>query len=217
MSCIYKINNKITNDFYIGSTINFDKRKSTHLYMLKLNKHHSIVLQRAYNKYGIDAFEFIVLEKTDAINILEREQYFLNLLKPIYNISKDSTAPMTNRKHTQESKTKMSKKHKGNTYNKGKKVKLEFRLKRSEKRKQFKWNDSVKRKMSETAKRINSISRIDRTKQKKQIVDNEGNIFESLAVAAKFWRISVATVCDILKGRHSKTRKGIIFKYYENT
>lgn len=28
---------------------------------------------------------------------------------------------------------------------------------------------------------------------------------------------SVPTICYILKGRHSKTRKGVSFKYYENT
>ena len=68
--------------------------------------------------------------------------------------------------------------------------------------------------MSETSKRLNSISRIDRSKQMRKIKDNKSNIFNSLKECAKFWNISIATVCDILKDRHGQTRKGIKF-YYE--
>lgn len=50
-------------------------------------------------------------------------------------------------------------------------------------------------------------------KKKRNIEDNLGNMFNSLSEASKFHKISVQTVCYILKGRHSKTRNGIIFKY----
>ena len=66
---------------------------------------------------------------------------------------------------------------------------------------------------SETAKRINAISRIDYSKIRKPIMDNLGNKFASLTDASLFHKINVATVCDILKGRHSKTRKGVSFEY----
>ena len=60
---IYKIINKIDGRIYIGSTINFEKRKKKHLKDLKNNKHHNIFLQRAYNKYGVDNFVFSYKEK----------------------------------------------------------------------------------------------------------------------------------------------------------
>ncbi len=74
MSGIYKILNKSNNKCYIGSTINFNDRRNLHFSKLKRGKHHSIILQRAYDKYGIDNFEFIILEECENDNLLEREQ-----------------------------------------------------------------------------------------------------------------------------------------------
>ena len=51
MYSIYKIKNNINDKVYIGSTKDFEKRKSRHLNELKNNKHHSIYFQRFYNKY----------------------------------------------------------------------------------------------------------------------------------------------------------------------
>src|ERR1035437_9586011 len=49
---------------YIGSTTrNFYDRLCAHLSTLRKNKHSSILLQRAWNKYGEDAFEFKIIEE----------------------------------------------------------------------------------------------------------------------------------------------------------
>lgn len=85
-SGIYKIENQITKDIYIGSSINLNNRKSRHFKDLEKQIHHSIILQRAVNKYGIENFNFIVLEKCTKENLLLREQYYLDLLQPLYNI-----------------------------------------------------------------------------------------------------------------------------------
>ena len=55
---IYYITNKVNKKQYIGETINFEERKAKHLAALRSNKHHSIKLQRAYNKYGEENFEW---------------------------------------------------------------------------------------------------------------------------------------------------------------
>ena len=67
MYSIYKIKNNINDKVYIGSTKDFEKRKSRHLNELKNNKHHSIYFQRFYNKY-IDKVEldFEILFTTSA-------------------------------------------------------------------------------------------------------------------------------------------------------
>lgn len=85
-SGIYKIENQITNDIYIGSSINLNNRKSRHFKDLEKQIHHSIILQRAVNKYGIENFNFIILEKCSKEVLLQREQYYLDLLQPLYNI-----------------------------------------------------------------------------------------------------------------------------------
>ena len=72
---IYKIINNITKDCYIGSSINLHNRKSRHFKDLSKNKHHSIILQRAVNKYGIDNFTFEIIEILLVENLLKREQF----------------------------------------------------------------------------------------------------------------------------------------------
>lgn len=56
---IYQIINKINQKRYIGQTIDINARKYHHFSDLKNGQHHSIKLQRAYNKYGEDNFDFI--------------------------------------------------------------------------------------------------------------------------------------------------------------
>lgn len=88
-SGIYKIINILTLDIYIGSSIKFSDRKNLHFNNLKLNKHHSIILQRAYNKYGFENFIFEIIEYIeDKSKLIEREQFYLDILKPKYNICK---------------------------------------------------------------------------------------------------------------------------------
>lgn len=89
---IYIIRNSINGKFYIGSSKNCRVRKLKHFNELRKNKHHSIHLQRAFNKYSEDNFEFIIIET--CYNYLEREQYlFDNVIdfKDTYNISKMAT------------------------------------------------------------------------------------------------------------------------------
>lgn len=83
MRCVYQIQNILNNKSYIGSTKDLRKRILRHLNDLKRGKHHSIPLQRAYDKYG-DVFNFIILEETE--NLFEREQYWIDRILPEYNI-----------------------------------------------------------------------------------------------------------------------------------
>lgn len=92
-SGIYKIANTITGDFYVGSTTNFDSRKNSHFGEARGQRHHSMIFQRAWNKYGEAAFEFEILETCPPLNLLEREQWYLDKLNPYYNIAKVAGAP----------------------------------------------------------------------------------------------------------------------------
>ena len=54
-SGIYKIQSKCKPDrIYIGSAINIEGRKRAHFSRLKHGYHHSIKLQRHYDKYGYE-------------------------------------------------------------------------------------------------------------------------------------------------------------------
>lgn len=105
---IYKIESKTSGKYYIGSTINMKSRWSRHKSDLRKNKHHSIILQRAWNKYGESDFEFEILEECKIENLLKREQFYLTSLLPIYNISPNA-GNCVGVKHTLESSEKKRK------------------------------------------------------------------------------------------------------------
>jgi len=83
---IYKIESRTSGKFYIGSTLNIKSRWSRHKSDLRARIHHSLILQRAWDKYGENDFEFTILEECGKEKILEREQDYLDKLLPVYNI-----------------------------------------------------------------------------------------------------------------------------------
>ena len=88
MNGIYKITNLPTGRFYIGSAVNVERRWKRHVYDFKAQRHHNSKLQRAWDKYGEHAFTFELLEEvTDPTILLEREQHYMDTLKPFYNIN----------------------------------------------------------------------------------------------------------------------------------
>jgi group I intron endonuclease len=91
-SGIYKITNTVNGRFYIGSAVSFNRRWNVHRSQLVNRKHHSVLLQRAWNKYGSDAFKFEILEYVPKENLIEVEQRYIDELRPCdprigYNIS----------------------------------------------------------------------------------------------------------------------------------
>lgn len=71
--------NTINGRVYIGSASCLGGRRKAHEYRLKAGNHHSIKLQRAWNKYGEAAFSFEVIEQVSGeASLLEREQYWID-------------------------------------------------------------------------------------------------------------------------------------------
>lgn len=77
---IYAIVNTLNNKKYIGSTCNLRKRYRQHFNLLKNNAHINIHLQRAFNKYGYDKFEFWILEQCEEVldTLLMLEQKYID-------------------------------------------------------------------------------------------------------------------------------------------
>lgn len=87
---VYFIVNKLNDKFYVGHSIDIFKRFNSHKCYLRNNKHHCTKLQRAWNKYKEENFDFVVYEicQTEE-EAIELEQYFLdNSFSVLYNESK---------------------------------------------------------------------------------------------------------------------------------
>lgn len=93
VTCVYKILNRHNGMFYIGSTNNFKRRVGRHKTELKHGIHNNRYLQNAYNKYGLEYFEFIVIEefdsKIDRLTLFKREAHYIKTLNPLYNLIKE--------------------------------------------------------------------------------------------------------------------------------
>jgi len=85
---VYEIVNNTNGKRYVGSAVYFAARWGCHRRQLRAGTHHSVLLQRAWNKYGEAAFEFnkvLVCKKGD---LLLYEQRVIDATKPEYNVAK---------------------------------------------------------------------------------------------------------------------------------
>jgi uncharacterized protein YcfL len=118
--------NRLNHKFYIGSASNLYNRLNQYFYPSHLYKNR--VIHKALLKYGHYSFFLIILYnfnyKVDRNILLKKEQYYMDLLKPYYNMTK-SAFNTQGFIFSEESKRKMS------LANKGKKVSDETRIKLS--------------------------------------------------------------------------------------
>lgn len=147
-SGIYEIYNKINGKRYIGSTIDFDRRFKEHKNDLINNRHHSVKLQRAWNRYSSDAFNFRIVHLVQYDLLILVEQFYIdsyNFHNDLYNtcsIAGNNSGYI----HTEETKKRISDAHKG------KKASLESRKRMA---KAQKGNDNKKGKLASKETKIN--------------------------------------------------------------
>jgi group I intron endonuclease len=94
---------------YIGSGVDLYNRLRFYFCENNLKRHPSMAICRALLKYGYSNFSLEILEYCDKDKalILSREQYYLDLLKPEYNILKIAGSSL-GRNHSEKSRGKIS-------------------------------------------------------------------------------------------------------------
>lgn len=104
ISCIYIIKSKIKkNKIYIGSAVHFLRRKNDHTYLLINMKHKNVLLQNHFNKYGIEDLYFEIIERIFDLKILlQREQYYIDLYNPAFNICRVAGSPVGTKKSPEQ-------------------------------------------------------------------------------------------------------------------
>jgi group I intron endonuclease len=93
VSAIYKITNKLNMMFYIGRSVNVEKRLKQHRWDLKANRHHNPKLQNSFNKYGEENFEFSIAFIEDPEYLIIAEQILIDeglLTGRCFNINTDA-------------------------------------------------------------------------------------------------------------------------------
>jgi len=110
---VYQILNKCNNKCYIGSSKTIEARKSVHFSSLRGGYHYNKHLQAAFNKYGEQNFEFIVIEMCTEDELLKREKYYISAHEALhrdcgYNKAPEPYAGSRGIKWTKESKDKLS-------------------------------------------------------------------------------------------------------------
>ena len=116
---------------------NLKNRNYTHYHKLRTNIHPNIHLQRAFNIDAEISFKWVILEYVNSVQdkeklkkeLLELEQRYITELEvcnPLkgYNISKSAYSIMLNRKHTPETRNKISMGHLGKEHTEETKKKM---------------------------------------------------------------------------------------------
>ena len=112
MTCgIYSIVNLVNHKRYIGQSINIEKRFYRHQYDLNNNKHYNQHLQRAWNKYGVDNFDFLIIEICHQSQLDEKEQYYILHYDSLNNGYNNDSGGTDGRIVSEETKQKISDNH----------------------------------------------------------------------------------------------------------
>jgi group I intron endonuclease len=112
MNCgIYKIENLVNGDFYLGGSSDLLHRRHNHFSQLKKNISHHPLLQKAFDKFGAENFKFKIILYCEKSELIYYEQKLMDLWKPVYNVCKDFVNSRKNVVATDETRTKISKNH----------------------------------------------------------------------------------------------------------
>ena len=85
-SGVYAIRHLLSGRCYVGSAKNMGRRWRRHRNDLTAGAHHSVKLQRAWSKYGSDAFSFEVLQSVGAhADLVKNEQAWIDKLDSFHN------------------------------------------------------------------------------------------------------------------------------------
>jgi group I intron endonuclease len=122
-SGIYGFLCKTTNKLYVGSSIELSSRYYEHINSTRSN----VLLQNAINKYKLQDFILIVFEYCEPKDLINKEQNYLDILKPQYNILQIAGSSL-GYKHTKESLVKMSITHQGYTHSVESKAKISYAM-----------------------------------------------------------------------------------------
>lgn len=212
MTGIYGIHNKINGKWYVGQAVDIKKRNYNELWGLKNGKMHyngtNIHMDRAWQKYGESAFEWVVLEECSEDLLDEKEIFWIkqkDSYRNGYNLTlggqgKKGCIP---RKITRE---KMSNARKG-------KKRSPETCKNISKSKMGDKNPMFGKKISEETRKKMSLAQRNKTLQSKPVIClNNNTIYPSAAEASRVLNLQKSKISNVCNGKRKSTG-GYIFKF----
>lgn len=206
-SGIYRWNNLITNKSYIGSSISLGGRFSNYYslaYLKKRVKKGSSIIYNSLLKYGYNNFSLDIIEYCEPSVLINREQHYLDNLKPEYNISKIAGSRLGT-KQSKETKQLISNALKNRIYSDEFKEKMKIAAKLRLGRKSFFFGrtHSIETKNIISLKKSLPVKIIN-------IETNTDKYFSSNIEAAKYLEIGVSTLRKYKKEGKILHRKYLI-------
>lgn len=98
--------NNVNGNTYVGSSVSLSVRMYTYYSLRSLAKSNRPI-DRALLKYGFSKFSLYILEYCTPENVIDREQYYLDTIKPAYNIVEKAGSTL-GYKHTEDALAKMT-------------------------------------------------------------------------------------------------------------
>ena len=95
---------------YVGSSVNLGIRLRNYfnpVYISHVTRK-KMVINKALLKYGYSEFKLEILEYCDAKDLVKKEQYYMDILNPEYNVLNTAYSSL-GYKHTKESLVKIKK------------------------------------------------------------------------------------------------------------
>ena len=143
---IYSIQNKINGKVYIGKTgMNFGDRWDSHRSLLRNGKHFNQHLQRAWDKYGEENFEFIIIEDCQVEDLDNKERYYIELYRSkelSYNLADGGDGGcFLGKQLPEETKRKIGEKNRINMTGKRMSEETKIKMSNSQKKRYEQWTD----------------------------------------------------------------------------
>lgn len=215
MNGVYMIKNTLNGHFYIGSSSSkyyIYNRIINHRRDLLRGMHCNKYLQRAFIKYGEDVFEVIILEECKPNDCIIREQYWIDLLSPKYNLLHKAGSSL-GREVSQKTRDKISKANKlywSNPINK-EKMKKAFKSRV--------YSDKPRKKPVHTRPKVYTEESMESLKKANSVrVKNTltGKIYDSVKQAAEELGVNYTILSGVLNGNRSHSKIKNLIKMKRN-
>lgn len=202
---IYKITNLVNGKIYIGQSQDIYRRWQEHKKNFKYKKYSSIILYKAFKKYGIDNFRFEIIEICEKEQLEEREKFNIKYFNSFIGFKNSNGYNMTlggegqiGVEWTEDRKRRLSQSLKGRpSWNKGLRYE-NFKLKRKFTKE---GNPFYGKKHSkESIEKMRASAKGRKANNRTQVIcDNK--IFDSITECANFYDVDYRTMSDWLLGR----------------